>query len=196
MGKRAALSGCIVLATGLLPSAAGAVPTYFDSVDADGRLIVHPIPPGSTTGLSDTVLDGTSASASALARYGVLGASASARIEGPQADTNSTFGRAMSGFEIAAQSLQNSRLSPCAAVRRTADIGLTDQPRRTASMAAAGGLSLPMIGALLGHTQHQTTARYAHLAADPLRQAANVVGQKILGATKGAGVNVINLPRR
>ncbi|WP_460019122.1 hypothetical protein [Magnetospira thiophila] len=28
-----------------------------------------------------------------------------------------------------------------------------------------------MIGKLLGHTQPQTTARYAHLADDPLRSA-------------------------
>ena len=28
-----------------------------------------------------------------------------------------------------------------------------------------------MIGKLLGHTQVQTTARYAHLAADPIKQA-------------------------
>ena len=35
-----------------------------------------------------------------------------------------------------------------------------------ASMALALGESLPMIGKLLGHTQVQTTARYAHLAND------------------------------
>jgi len=32
-----------------------------------------------------------------------------------------------------------------------------------------------MIGKLLGHTQVQTTARYAHLAADPVKLAANAV---------------------
>ena len=32
-----------------------------------------------------------------------------------------------------------------------------------------------MIGKLLGHTQVQTTARYAHLAAEPVRLAANDV---------------------
>lgn len=35
------------------------------------------------------------------------------------------------------------------------------------------GMSLPIVGRLLGHTQRQTTARYAHLADDPLRQATN-----------------------
>jgi site-specific recombinase XerD len=43
----------------------------------------------------------------------------------------------------------------------------------------ASGLSLPIIGALLGHTQTQTTARYAHLIGDPLREAASLIGDKI-----------------
>ena len=49
-------------------------------------------------------------------------------------------------------------------------------------MAVVGGLSLPVIGALLGHTQPATTARYAHLADDPLRQAANIAGGRIAAA--------------
>jgi hypothetical protein len=36
-----------------------------------------------------------------------------------------------------------------------------------------------MIGKLLGHTQPATTARYAHLAADPMRAASDLVGGKI-----------------
>jgi site-specific recombinase XerD len=36
-----------------------------------------------------------------------------------------------------------------------------------------------MIGKLLGHTQVQTTARYAHLAADPVKLAANNVSVEI-----------------
>jgi site-specific recombinase XerD len=39
-----------------------------------------------------------------------------------------------------------------------------------------------MIGALLGHTQAATTHRYAHLAADPVRQAAELVGARIAKA--------------
>jgi site-specific recombinase XerD len=45
-----------------------------------------------------------------------------------------------------------------------------------ASVLASQGLSLPIIGALLGHTQPQTTARYAHLLDDPLRAATERVG--------------------
>ena len=40
-----------------------------------------------------------------------------------------------------------------------------------ASVLASAGLSLPVIGALLGHTQAATTHRYAHLFDDPLRAA-------------------------
>ena len=52
-------------------------------------------------------------------------------------------------------------------------------------MAAGVGLSLPVIGALLGHTQAATTQRYAHLAADPLRQASEAIGAKIAAAIDG-----------
>ena len=36
-----------------------------------------------------------------------------------------------------------------------------------------------MIGKLLGHTQVQTTARYAHLANDPVKSAANRISARI-----------------
>jgi integrase len=45
-----------------------------------------------------------------------------------------------------------------------------------ASILVSGGGSLPLIGAMLGHTQVSTTARYSHLADDPLRAAAERVG--------------------
>ena len=51
-----------------------------------------------------------------------------------------------------------------------------------ASVAAGMGLSLPVIGKLLGHTQPVTTARYAHLAADPVRAASNLIGNEIASA--------------
>jgi site-specific recombinase XerD len=35
-----------------------------------------------------------------------------------------------------------------------------------ASHLVSSGMSLPIVGRLLGHTQPQTTARYAHLADD------------------------------
>ena len=36
-----------------------------------------------------------------------------------------------------------------------------------------------VIGKLLGHTQVQTTARYAHLADDPVQAAANRIASRI-----------------
>jgi integrase len=49
-----------------------------------------------------------------------------------------------------------------------------------ASILVSAGASLPLIGQMLGHTQPATTARYAHLFDDPLRQAAETVGTFIL----------------
>jgi integrase len=51
-----------------------------------------------------------------------------------------------------------------------------------ASVGAGGGLSLPIIGKLLGHTQARTTQRYAHLADDPLKEATKTIGAVISGA--------------
>jgi integrase len=51
------------------------------------------------------------------------------------------------------------------------DVRIHDLRHSFASGGLALGEGLPMIGKLLGHTQVQTTARYAHLAADPIRQA-------------------------
>ena len=69
------------------------------------------------------------------------------------------------------------------------DVRIHDLRHSFASMAVAGGLTLPVIGALLGHTQPATTARYAHLADDPLKQAANLTGARIAAAMK-QGVQV------
>ena len=44
-----------------------------------------------------------------------------------------------------------------------------------ASIGAAGGLGLPVVGKLLGHASVQTTQRYSHLADDPLRRAADAI---------------------
>ncbi len=49
-----------------------------------------------------------------------------------------------------------------------------------ASLLASSGLSLPIIGALLGHTQASTTHRYAHLLDDPLRAATERVGAIVM----------------
>jgi integrase len=55
-----------------------------------------------------------------------------------------------------------------------------------ASIGAGGGLSLLVIGRLLGHTEAKTTLRYSHLADDPLREATGRIGAVITGAGKPA----------
>lgn len=59
------------------------------------------------------------------------------------------------------------------------DVQIHDFLRTFASTAVAAGQGLPMIGRLLGHTQVQTTARFAHLAADPLKLAADAVASTL-----------------
>ena len=59
------------------------------------------------------------------------------------------------------------------------DVRIHDLRHTFASTAVAAGQGLPMIGKLLGHTQVQTTARYAHLAADPVKNAADQVAGNI-----------------
>ena len=73
---------------------------------------------------------------------------------------------------------------PWRRVRKVAsldDVRLHDHRHTFASVAAHNGLSLPVIGALLGHSRPTTTARYAHLSADPLREAAGRVAGEIAG---------------
>jgi hypothetical protein len=54
--------------------------------------------------------------------------------------------------------------------------------RPFASVGAGASLGLPVIGKLLGHTQPATTARYAHLDADPIRRAVETIGNTISAA--------------
>ncbi len=48
-----------------------------------------------------------------------------------------------------------------------------------ASLVVSGGVTLPMIGKLLGHMQVQTTQRYAHLLDDPLRAGLELVSDML-----------------
>lgn len=67
-------------------------------------------------------------------------------------------------------------------IRRVAglqDVRLHDLRHTHASFGVMSGLGLPIIGRLLGHSSPLTTARYAHLADDPLRKASDVIGMKL-----------------
>jgi len=65
-----------------------------------------------------------------------------------------------------------------------------------ASFGAGGGMGLPIIGKLLGHTQAVTTQRYAHLATDPLRQASNTIGNQIAAAMGENSLTAEVIPMR
>ena len=74
--------------------------------------------------------------------------------------------------------IKHSWASICKSAQIT-DMRLHDLRHSYASIFAGAGLSLPVIGALLGHTQPATTARYAHLADDPLRAATDTIDPTI-----------------
>jgi integrase len=74
------------------------------------------------------------------------------------------------------------------AVREAAalgDVRLHDLRHSFASVAASGGASLPLIGALLGHRNVATTQRYAHLADDPRRHVADSTASAVAAALSG-----------
>lgn len=62
------------------------------------------------------------------------------------------------------------------------DVRIHDLRHSFASVGVGAGITLHQIGGLMGHTQTQTTARYAHLATDPQQQAAEVIGRHLSSA--------------
>lgn len=93
------------------------------------------------------------------------------------------------------------------AVRHAAgldDVRLHDLRHSFASVGAAAGLTLPLIGAMLGHTDSATTARYAHLTqSNALRRAADATSGTVAALLDGerqddAGpsADVLPFPRR
>jgi len=72
--------------------------------------------------------------------------------------------------------VKNAWSSICKLAKIT-DLRVHDLRHSYAAHLASAGLSLPIIGALLGHSQPTTTARYAHLLDDPLREATAIVGK-------------------
>ena len=98
-----------------------------------------------------------------IGRYVIAGESAGTKDEKPRADLE----------------------KPWAAVRKLAgldDLRIHDLRHNFASFGVGGGMGLPIIGKLLGHSQPATTDRYAHFDNDPLRKAANSIGAAIASA--------------
>jgi integrase len=71
------------------------------------------------------------------------------------------------------------------AAAKLPDLRLHDLRHSFASMGANAGLGLPLLGALLGHKDSGTTARYAHLAANPVKEAGDKIGQALKEALAG-----------
>ena len=77
---------------------------------------------------------------------------------------------------------------PWRAIQRHAGlegVRIHDLRHTFASIGAGASLGLPIVGKLLGHSQPATTARYAHLDADPLRRASNIIGDHLTAALAG-----------
>lgn len=76
------------------------------------------------------------------------------------------------------------------------DVRLHDLRHSFASVAVSGGASLPIVGALLGHSDSASTQRYAHLHDDPLKTTTEAVGKKIAASLSGAvGGELIKIDR-
>ncbi|MXY42289.1 MAG: tyrosine-type recombinase/integrase [Rhodospirillaceae bacterium] len=95
----------------------------------------------------------------------------------PRADGNShVIPGALNGNAMTGLQRHWVKIRDCAGLEK---MRLHDCRHSFASRALALGESLPMIGRLLGHSQVQTTARYAHLARDSVHEAARRVSERI-----------------
>lgn len=75
------------------------------------------------------------------------------------------------------------------------DVRLHDLRHSFATLGVTSGLGLPIIGKLLGHRVAATTARYAHVAPDPAREANAAIGNMIADAMNGKGAALAALPK-
>ena len=73
------------------------------------------------------------------------------------------------------------------ALAKLENVRIHDLRHTAASVGVAAGTSLPIIGRLLGHSQSQTTQRYAHVDLDPALVAADKIGEAITGALNPKG---------
>jgi integrase len=76
------------------------------------------------------------------------------------------------------------------------DLRLHDLRHSYASQLVSSGASLVLVGSLLGHSQAQTTLRYAHLFDDTQREAVEKVGAIIEAAGKPAPPESVRSPSR
>lgn len=76
------------------------------------------------------------------------------------------------------------------------DLRLHDLRHSFASTGLSTGQALPMIGKILGHAHQASTARYAHLADDPIRAAADRISGAVAGAMQGQRATAEVVPFR
>jgi integrase len=90
--------------------------------------------------------------------------------------------------KVKGKSLQDIKKSWATIIKRAnlEDFRVHDLRHTYASYLVSSGLSLSIVGKLLGHTQASTTQRYAHLADEPLREATTLFAEKFkeLGSRK------------
>lgn len=112
------------------------------------------------------------------------------RPENPEPDA--VVCRTSTGGEIEATSLGNTwrRLRKTAGIP---DIRKHDLRHSFASDALNAGTPLPFVGAMLGHSNPQTTARYAHLCRDVVQQW-TAKADSAIAASLEAGSTVVRLP--
>jgi integrase len=75
-----------------------------------------------------------------------------------------------------------------------ASVRIHDLRHSFASVGVTSNLGLPILGKLLGHRAVETTEKYAHIANDPLRRAADTIAETIaagLGEKLGIGAEVV-----
>ena len=88
---------------------------------------------------------------------------------------------------------------PWRRIRARAGLGglrIHDIRHSFASVGAAGGVPLQMVGLLLGHHQISTTERYSHLAPNPVKAANEMIGERIAAAMQGESGEVVELEKR
>lgn len=71
---------------------------------------------------------------------------------------------------------------PWRAIRSLAginDVHIHDLRHTVGAVAVASNVSLRLIGGLLGHSSEKTSARYAHISDNPIREASEIVGERI-----------------
>lgn len=82
------------------------------------------------------------------------------------------------------------------ATAKVSDVRLHDLRHSFAAAAVGGGASLPLVGAILGHSSPTTTARYAHLAATPATAVADSTSRALAAALAGKKIAAVRGSKR